>query len=203
MRAKPNHFSRVFATATCIWLLESTQWRETLPQISHLAVEHSHRSALWHLSMQRNKPCDIPSLKRDLRIPQTGTWSIWWRRIAACRDGKRQKAKALWIARGRNAVRWWTTQKFKLGLQGDAAEFNSTYSFCFSFPMQRLPAICNRPHPRDKIRCAGNDSGRYTPLNFAWNMFSIYQFILPAITWNRPHPPVKIWCLCRHWFWKV
>ena len=65
MRAKPNHCSRVFATATWIWLLESTQWQETLPQISHLAVEHSDRSALWHISMQMNKPRDVPSLKHD------------------------------------------------------------------------------------------------------------------------------------------
>ena len=88
-----------------------------------LAAEDCHRSGFSHVWMQSNKPCDFPSLKRDLRIPQTGTWSIWWHRIAACRDGKRQKAKTLWIGRGRPAVRWWTTKKFKPGLRGDAAEF--------------------------------------------------------------------------------
>ena len=41
MRAKPNHFSRVFATATCTWLLESTQWQKTLPQISHFWLSNT------------------------------------------------------------------------------------------------------------------------------------------------------------------
>ena len=51
MRAKPNHFSRVFAAATNLYLAPgiNTVAKDAPTNFTFLAVEHSHRSALRHI----------------------------------------------------------------------------------------------------------------------------------------------------------
>lgn len=143
---------------------------------------------LWYnctlVLTKSKKPCDIPFLKRKLGIPQTGICCIWWWRIAACRDDKRQSAKALWIALGKPELHWWTMKKFKLGLQGDRAGFH-WFQVASNHHRSLTPF-------RQQDVYASNDSGRYRIYGYPETIHKC-TCVRGSMSWVVVRP----WFLCR------